>query len=667
MAGFGSYLDLPVSKSGVDVLLSGTNLDGSQNLQGQAALRASTWLEYSPPEYLRKVVKWLYAREVYTGEVASLPRITRYLIRKGIGETLEGYQERVALADFSPFFSHIVDSLAGMMFGVEVDADRRLGSLGDPDDINTPMGKMWIDADGDRNGYLTLWKLLTCELIAIHDAWLFVDGGVDGLAPKVRLLPSESVSNWRYENGVLVEALFREVADTRTSLKDDPRTVQVQFVYMTVDGWQRWIQRNVTPDTGKNPLGTLSPIPPQGPGTPNAPMTGESPQAVPLGPMNPWHYETPNGARTIPMVPVSLPLRRHVGYILARKAIAIFNKESERDHLLRFSSFPLLNVRGNDAQFKKTTDALKRGARAIQVPMGGEPHAFIAPSSEPARIMGEAIVRKVDELYTTGFREYSAANSRSSGNSKTATEVKYDLSTGIAAFLTMVKSAIDDAENTVLGLLEQTLFPEDREKWFQAHVSRSEDFVPFDINEVVERLRTRYFGAQGVVPVGRQARINAAMTIADWDGIETDEQEVAADVDMAMLENTFELCQGLEIPPEAKAEMAVRYLVSTGYVNADAKVLGPDGKPTDVLVIDKLRTSALSLAKQPKPTIPPLATPMPAPGAPAPAAPQAPGGGDKGGEEPMVKGSLTGTPGPQPKKTPQPKKGAKKSLKAPTP
>jgi len=595
-----NYGDPVSGAGGIDLFLTGSNLYGTTNTLGlaSAVVKPQTWLDFHPPAYIRDILKWTWARDHYTGECASERKITHYLIRKGVGETLEAYQERVALADYTPHFAHIVDSLAGMLFGVEVDANRIMGSLGDETDSGTPAGRLFVDADGERNGYKTIWKILTTELIAIHDAWIFVDGGVDGKTPRVRILPAEAVTNWRYEDGVLVEGLIREITDTRTSLRDDPAKVASQYIHLTVDGWQRWEKQQV-PDTSSNtaPGGAQTASPAQRPGREIA---------VAVGKPGTWRYQTINGERTIPLFPVSLPLRRHVGFMIARKANVIFNKESERDSLLRHCSFPLLNVHGSDTHFKKVTDAMRRGARALQVPAGGTPHAFIAPSPAPAQELSAALKEKTNDLYITGFREYGGASQRSQGNAKTALEVRYDVQTGVAAFLQMLKSAIDDAENATLYVLEQTVFPDDRGKWGTARVERSDDFVPFDINEVLERLRTRYFGQHATVPVGRGARIEAARQIAEWDGLPVDEAEIAADIDNTALSaalNTVTLLEP-DIPPEAKAEMVVRMLASLGYFTSKDKVIGPDGKPTNELVADQMRAAALKIAQTP----PPVAT-----------------------------------------------------------
>lgn len=609
------FTDTVGGAAGFELLMAGSNLYGSPNLMGQATsvIKPETWVDYHPPAYLREVMRWAYARDHYTGDCASLRKITSYLIRKSIGETLEAYQERIALADYTPHFAHIVDSLAGMLFGIEVDADRTWGALGDETKIETPAGKLSVDADGDRNGYKTIWKVLTTELIAIHDAWLFVDGGEDPKHPRIRLVPAEAVTNWRFENGVLVEAVIREIADKRTSIEDDPKLTGVQYLRLDVDGWQRYEKQAAS----KDPAAAVA-------------QQGASAQparevVVKVGDPGTWTYVNIAGTPTIPLIPCSLPLRRHVGYMLARKANSIFNKESERDALLRHCSFPLLNIVASDNQYKKIVDMLKKGARALQVQPSAQQHQFIAPSSAPAQMMDTAIQQKVHDIYITGFREYGGAGQRSQGNAKTATETRVDVATGIAAFLQMTKSAIDDSENSVLYFLEQTLFPNDKSKWGQARVKRSDDFVPFDMNEMLERIRGRYFGTNVPVPVGRTARIQAAVQIAKGDGLIVDEQEIAADVDMAALTTALQAVTLLDpsMPPEAKGEMVIRVLASLGYVNPDEKVVNPDGSVSDELLAANLRSKATALATK---VLTAQTAPPPAPGGAPGGGPPKPGG-----------------------------------------
>lgn len=523
-----------------------------------------SWLEYVSPEYARDAGRWVFSRDAYTGDILRPQKMPRYLIRKVVGETAEAFDERLRLSDYTPHFGAVVDGLVGMLFSSEADAEFRYGSLGDLKDPATPLGKLSVNADGEGHGYRNLWRLIAADLTAIHKAWVYVDGGPPGGRPVARILAAESVVNERWVNGQLVEALVQEEVDTRASLQDDPRP-QLQWVRYTQTGWVRY-RRN----------------------------DKKQPEIVDHGP---YQYEDRHGKLALPLFPVRLPLERPVGYLMARKAIIIFNQESTRDHGLRFANFPLLNVHGNDPTFKKIVQSLKDGARVLQNQPGLPPHSFIAPSGEPARILTDVLKRKVEEFWISSFREYGDA-----AIEKSATEIKQDVASGVGAYLVLLKTAVDEAENELLWRLEQTYYPDDRSKWWTTHVERSDDFVPFDVNATVQRLREKYFGAQAQVPIGREGRLQVAKQIAAYDGLEVNEVEMAAALDTQLFESQAEAVALLyeNIPPEVKAELAVRLLIDLGYVKPDKKTDGPQISVAEArkLVTDTAQQASLQKEAQ---------------------------------------------------------------------
>jgi hypothetical protein len=303
---------------------------------------------------------------------------------------------------------------------------------------------------------------------------------------------------------VLVEAMLCDVADKRTSLKEDPQEMEEeQYVVYAIGGWQRWRKRH------------------------DVANQKDEPELVDEGE---YSYEDRAGNPTIPLFRSKLSLNRNVGFLMARKANSIFNKESERDHLLRFACFPILNIVANDTLFKKILEFLRAGARVLQVMPGNGNHNFIAPDSGPAAVLNATIEAKVSEFYATAFREFGTS-ARAGRDRVTATEVKAEVAIGISAFLNLLKNSVDNAENTALFLLEQTVFPGDRSKWGLAKVSRSSDFAPFDYEATITRLVTRYFGVSVAVPVGRTALVNLVKDFAEHDGIEADDTEIESAVD----------------------------------------------------------------------------------------------------------------------------------------
>jgi hypothetical protein len=503
--------------------------------------KAATWLDQQHPEYKRNKHKWRWAHDHYTGEVLNEGVAGVYLVRRAIAESEQAFLERLRLADFTPHFGAVVDQLAGMLFAVEASANRFTGGdatpgLGDPKDEKSAFHRLWKNTDGKGTGWLTFFKKLTIELILTHRTWVIVDQNADGKAA-VRMWPSEAVPNWSYDpiTGDLNEVLIVEAFDGRVSVKDDLKKIMTRWVVYNLEGWERWI---------KNAQGQPE-------------MVDSKEWEVP--------FVNSEGRAVLPIFPVELPLDRHVGWMLAKKSNAIFNKESERDHILRTANFPILLLVGTNAQYKKAIEDIKKGLRALQQdPKNSTAHAFIAPSAESASVATEVLKRKVEEFYITAFREYGNA-----ARQKTATEVKQDVSAGVGAFLQMLKAAVDDAENNVFFRVAQIEVPQDKSRWFTNHVERSEDFVPIDIQATIDKLKERYFPAQSAVPLGATGTVNAIKQMAQFDNLDVDEDQVTAAVMGAQLGELANLFKDLPVPGEVRARMTLKLLATLGLVDAE--------------------------------------------------------------------------------------------------
>jgi hypothetical protein len=535
---------------------------------------AKSWLDFEHVLYSEQWWKWVFARDLYTGDVLNDDKITEYLIRKATGESVEAYTERYKLADYTNHLGAVVDALAGMLFAVEEDAKRVLSAdeeespLGDPKDQRSIMGKLWQDADGAGTGFLTVWKQFTIELLINHVAWVMLDTNSAG-DPIIRVIPSELVTNWREEEGVMVEALVKEATDIRGSLMDDPDDhVEFQYIHFTTEGWRRLHQD----DDGN---------------------------ITSIGDGGEYSYVNSSGIATLPLFRVKLPMKRAVGYSLARKANAIFNKESERDHLLRAANFPKLNVIGTGEVFKKVTSALKKGAIALwNDPKSPTTHNWIAPDTQSAQIASKVLERKVEEFYVTAFREYGDA-----AQERTATEVRQDVSAGVGAFLEMLKSGVDDGEQGILWRLEQQSFPNDRTKWFQATVERSSNFLPIDVGVMIDKMKIRYFGEQETIPVGVTGLRSVVKQIAEWDKITVDDAEIDAAVVVHTIDKTMDMFTMLPVPAVALADMTVKLLVDLGLVDAEATIEMEGDDPVTVLEFMKEAALRLALAKEERETL----------------------------------------------------------------
>ncbi|MHC4372429.1 MAG: hypothetical protein ACYSW8_32910 [Planctomycetota bacterium] len=532
-----------------------------------------TWLEACHPLFSVLAPKWKYSRDHYEGTVMDDAQVKTYLVRKTTGETSEAYGERTKLADYTNHMAAVIDSLAGMLFTVEGEADRKTGKggfdgpLGDPKDPKSPIGKLWFDVDGRGTNWLTLWKQVTIELLITHRTWLLVDSDEAG-NPKVQLIPAGAVTNWRYEDDGIVEALVEIQTDTANSIKttmSQRERFQTRYLYFNVEGWE--IYEVVEKDNDQ--VGT---------------------RQISSGT---YAYEDRDGKATLPIFPVELPLRRAVGYALARKANAIFNKESERDNLLRVANFPKLNLFAQgDETFKELEISLKKGAIALWNEIQSPGHAWIAPDTGSATVASDVLERKVDEYYKTAFREYSdAARDR-----VTATEVRQSVSEGVGAFLQMLKAGVDEAENGVLWRLEQQQFAGTPSKWFKASVQRSKDFVPVDLDATITAMRKNYFGESETIPLGPDGLVDVVRKVSDWEGLAVDEDQAKIGVMLHLVNKASDLFTTFEVPSAAKASLVVRLLAAVGLLDSEETVEMEDGEK--VKLMDLVKEQALINAER---------------------------------------------------------------------
>lgn len=538
-----TYSDVPYYKSAYD---------------GSLDITSSTWLDYRHPEWRANWLKWRYARDVYTAQVLDPEKIGSYLIRKGTGETLPAYFERQALADFTSHFGVCADALAGMLFHVEDDANRPAGDLGEWQDPATVAGALWRNADGKNTGYSTVWKQLGIEFVITHCHWVLIDV-VTG-SPRLVLIEPERVVDWDEDEAGLSWVKVCEQAQDRATWSSKPEVVE-QYVLFTRDGWQRY--RAVK---GQNGAETV----------------------VSYGLPGTYAYTDAAGKRQLPIFQVRLPLKRNVGYPLAKKNVAIFNKESERDSQLRSAAFAKLFVAADDDTYRAIAKQVNDGAFLIQEdPQSSKSHRFDAPPTGPVEVATKVLDQKVEHFYKTFFREYA-----NSAQEKTATEVRQDTASGVGAFLQMLRAGLDDAENQAMWRLEQAVFPNDPSKWFKARVERDDNFQPLNVDEEIERLRIRYFGQTGTVPLGRTAALEVLKQIANWDGLPVDETEMTeALANQELVASAPTLGPMLALPPSAKAKLVVRWLQRLGVLT-DAEA-GPIAAEAELMAVNDLKRQDL--------------------------------------------------------------------------
>lgn len=532
--------------------------------------KARSWLDTEHPRYVSMLPRWGLVSDFYMGEVADPECAREHLVKRFQGEPDEAFTERVTTVDYTPHLGTLVDTLAGMLFAVEdratmvwTDEENR-GGLGDPNKVGSPAHRLLSDADGQGCAWTALWRRATLDLICYQYMWFLVDT-VRG-QPVVKLVLPASVPNWVDGPTGPIDVLMREHVDTRTSLMNEP-TPRETFIRWTLTGWERW-QRDKEGVAVQLPGPTNS-------GT--------------------YKYVDRQGAPTLPIFRVELPIRRYVTWLLARKAAVLFNQESVRDFALRIASFAKLVITVASANQAETLRAkLKAGDNVIEEDaqaLGG--HRYIVPPSTAIDAANAIIDKKVEHFWVSGFKQYADA-----ARLRTATEVKQEVAAGVGAFLQLLKAAVDDAENGALHRLEQAERKDTPTAWGVARVERSDDFSSVDLGAVLDQLRARYLGATGTVPVGRSAMIELAQQAARQDGLPVNKDEITAAVDAQLLSARLPDLERLgAMPALVRARLTMRLVAALGLVDPKEEILLSDGTKSKLLTLLQGQAEELAQAK----------------------------------------------------------------------
>lgn len=369
---------------------------------------STNFLKHQHPHFAAQQARYQLAGAFYSGE-----GVHAYIKQHKQGESKDSYAARVELAQFQPYLSTVLDSLAGILF--QQPQERSWGFLGDPETPGTEAYRLSRDIHQGMN-FETMLRRLAVDLLLFQDVWVLVDGD------RVRVLPPTSVPNWI--DGPEPAAIVKEVVDIRASIYDEPKQAD-QYVLYTPQGWTRYQDKSGTAVQVASGLYSES---------------GRQ-------------YTGRNGRPTLPIFKVSLPWRRYVAHSLAESARVLYNSESELDHRLRSMSFSKLVISGDDEFFKSQVDALKKGSNVLQrlEEFGG--HEYVSPSADGLEVAGAHLEKKQKAFFKLAFDLISLEGSVQ----KTATEVALERSAGLASALAMVTSTMEDADSQILWLLAQSL------------------------------------------------------------------------------------------------------------------------------------------------------------------------------------------------------------------
>lgn len=479
--------------------LEGRVLDGSERSHLPASSRPPAAKEFFDADTGRTTG--------YPESDAYYNRIERYLVRHAQGEDPAAYEERKGLADYTPHFTSAVVKLAGMAFRVEQDGSRRwersseggerLGALGTPEDpgslIATIYDRAGAHASRGEIPYDNLFRLAAVLLCSYSEQWALVEGyrrqGEAVVAPPhIRLLQAESILDFEESAGMLQWVKVH----VRLPRRKDARSASVlvdRFYIYRHEGFEIWEEHEG--DDGERKAVLVQPLRGYG------------------GPDNPDFAFWADRERTIPALPifrVGLPIPL-LGYLMAKKANAIFNLENALDFQLWTSSFPklFLDVVDKDGLFDENLwDQFEKAVSKGWNMLPGKGHRFDAAPTEGADIKRQVLDQKVKGFYNSFFQTFSSSIERS------ATEVAASFSVGPEAFLTFLVETLDRLENAALWRLEQIAAPETPALWGAARIVRSTNFMPLDMPQEIDLLLQRTMPG-GMIPLDAETATQLAL------------------------------------------------------------------------------------------------------------------------------------------------------------
>lgn len=472
--------------------------------------KAENWLEYTDKEYDAMAAKWRYTWDVFTGEYSDTEHVKDYLSKRADWEKDASYNLRISAADPDMLFSTIIGSIVGQLFAVEPQEKRiwqkdGTEGLGNPNDPTTIIGRLWDNADGEGTSWPVLWRQFATHEILFQSMYVLVEGiemrpmvDDDGIPAgeeqigeaRIKLIDPLMVLSKGYKDGRLS---WVKVKHVEIEGDDGPETKQEErelYTVYTLDGWQRY-------EKAKGKAGV--------------------PVLIDEGFYD--FYETnERQARCLPIFLVRFPFPAYVAHYLARKAIVIFNQESQRDSFLGEATTVTEVDEADPMVFEAHQSDRRAGESAMNVEAGKKIY-YIAPPEGPARLATDVLEDKRKNLFISAYQQYADAAAQT-----TATEIRQDARAGIEAFLSLFSASVEEAQNRATFLLEQVYFPDSPDLWGGAKVELSRDFVPADPAAQDNALRDMFFGPSPL-PASSEMLQAVAVRLYEGQGFELTEDE----------------------------------------------------------------------------------------------------------------------------------------------
>lgn len=413
------------------------------------------------PDYKDNIEKWNWAWDHYTGEYVDDDKITDYLFQKWQREGNKAFESRKRDPDPILHFPTAVDSINGILSSS--DLTREWGELGDPEDEGSIAHSLQRNADGSGTNWEPLFKQIGIKQTVMQQVWGLVEGvetNEDGetiAEASVKVIMPQSVIDWYPRTGNPTSVMVKEQREVRSSITEPGELKDVYTVY-ELDGWRRFVVRVEKQDGGENVYDE---------------------EELGRGEYE-YYASSKKRVRVLPIFRVTLPLPRHVGYLLARKQNHMFNFKSLRDHGASNLSLALFKIKATSEQYGAITGEMVLGNNTIREDpeITGEGHKFMSPDGSYLSEAGNILQKDVEQFYYNAFKEFGDV-----ARQATATEIIQMSATGIEAFLNLLVSSLDEFENQCFLRLLQVYFPNKSDTWGSAFVDRSTDFTPKDVDE----------------------------------------------------------------------------------------------------------------------------------------------------------------------------------------
>lgn len=385
------------------------------------AIITSTHPDYTDQQRKRELVM-----DAYTGD-----DIEKHLTRREQFESKKEFKERKSISAYTSYFGNILDAHTGVLF--QHSPERDFGLLGDPENRQDVAYQVFKDVDGRGKNYNTMVREAANQLQLKHEAYALVDGlDAYGVAP-VHLIPADDVVNWTDDYQRVKIRRDVEHPDFENAAEEDDD----YYTVFSPEGYEH-IRVNGDGDVISEGRGEFSQM-----------------------------YRSISGRPVPPVVRVELPIPRFVTHNLAEQSIAIYEAETVRDMSLRTSGFGFLQISAEDRETAQDIlDGFERGDKVAQIsPEASRDHKYISPNFQGTEARREDVKHKIENLYRTGFKELQ----QKAQLYNPATEILSNNEKNRSAYVSVIAYALEELENQVLHLLEQTHFPdrqpESRVEW----------------------------------------------------------------------------------------------------------------------------------------------------------------------------------------------------------